>query len=173
MGPTRRLITITRRPVRLVQQSRLLLFPLEPENSRGTAVQHSKQPSSLAESQRGCRVRDGGGGKKIERGKAHTVVRAAHHKDRGHLTWQRASLASQLTREENSVRGRGIAHERERESRAGRGGIARRRQETRAWESGGAQGKIAAALHLPPCLRCFGVPILTLIGQIGSPIGHI
>jgi len=31
----------------------------EPKNSRGTAVHHSKQPSSLAESQRGYRVRDG------------------------------------------------------------------------------------------------------------------
>jgi len=85
----------------------------------------------------------------MERGKAHTVVGAAHHEDRGHLTWQRAPLASQLTREENSVRGRGIAHERE--------GIARGRQETRAWESGGARGKIAAALRLPPCLRASGV----------------
>ena len=54
----------------------------EPENSRGTTVHHSKQPSSLAESQRGCRVRDGGGGKKMERGKAHTVVGAAHHEER-------------------------------------------------------------------------------------------
>jgi len=83
----------------------------EPENSRGTTIHQSKQPSSLAVSQRGCRVRDGGGGKKMERGKARTVVGAAHHEDRGHLTWQRAPLASQLTREENSVRGRGIAHE--------------------------------------------------------------
>ena len=56
-------------------------------------------------------MRDGGGGKKMERGKAHIVVEAAHHEDRGHLTWQRAPLASQLTREENSVRGRGIEHE--------------------------------------------------------------
>jgi hypothetical protein len=56
-------------------------------------------------------VRDGGGGKKMERGKAQTVVGAAHHEDHGHLTWQRAPPASQLTREENSVRGRGIAHE--------------------------------------------------------------
>jgi hypothetical protein len=54
----------------------------EPENSRGTAVHHSKQPSNLAESQRSCRVRNGGGKKKMERGKAHTVVRAAHHEDR-------------------------------------------------------------------------------------------
>jgi len=38
--------------------------------------------SNLAESQRGCKVRDGGGGKKMERGKAHTVVGAAHHKER-------------------------------------------------------------------------------------------
>ena len=53
----------------------------EPENSRGTAVHHNKQPSSLAESQRGCKVRDGGGGKKMERGKAHTVVGAAHHEE--------------------------------------------------------------------------------------------
>jgi hypothetical protein len=86
-------------------------------------------------------VRDGGGGKKMERGKAQTVVGAAHHEDRGHLTWQRAPPASQLTREDNSVRGRGIAHE---------GGNSARKGRNRAWESGGARGKIVAALRLPP-----------------------
>ena len=120
-------------------------------------------------------MRDGGGGKKMERGKAHTVVGAAHHKDRGHLTWQRAPLASQLTREENSVRGRGIAHERE--------GIACGKGRNRAREAGNAfvgewrrAGKNCgrpAFATVPACLQCFVVPILTLIGQIGSPIGHI
>jgi hypothetical protein len=85
----------------------------------------------------------------MERGKAQTVVGAAHHEDRGHLTWQRAPLASQFTREENSVRGRGIAHE---GGNSVRKGEECGRQETRAWESGDARGKIAAALRLPPCL---------------------
>ena len=80
----------------------------EPENSRGTTVHHSKQPSSLAESQRGCRVRDGGGGKKMERGKAHTVVGAAHHEERrleAHgEDWRRVEQQPSRTGEEKRER---------------------------------------------------------------------
>ena len=91
----------------------------------------------------------------MERGKARTVVGAAHHEDRGHLTWQRAPLTSQLTREENNVRGRGIAHERGNRAREGEESRAGGRKRARG--SGGARGKIADALHLPPCLCASGV----------------
>ena len=90
-------------------------------------------------------------------------------KNSDHLTWQRAPPATQLTREENSVRGRRIGHQRQGIERGG-GGIARRREETRARETGGAWGKNCGV-----CLRasCFLVSILTLTDQIASPIGHI
>ena len=105
-------------------------------------------------------MRDGGGGKKMERGKAHTVVGAAHHEDHDHLTWQRVPPATQLTTEENSVRGRRIGHQRQGIERGG-GGIARGREELRAGGRKRARGrleahggKIAASACVPPAFWC-------------------
>ena len=52
----------------------------------GLASTHSKQPNSLAESQRGCRVRDGGGGKKMERGRHIPSSEQLIMKNYDHLT---------------------------------------------------------------------------------------
>jgi hypothetical protein len=114
-------------------------------------------------------MRDGVGGKKMQRGKAHTVVGEAHHEDRGHLTWQRAPPASQLTREENSVRGRGIAHEvgvaHERE------GVVRGKGRNRAREAGNTRRRVEARREQlrPPCVCHRACVPLVFWGAYSNP----
>ena len=148
----------------------------EPENSRGTTIHQSKQPSSLAESQRGCRVRDGGGGKKMERGKAYTVVGAAHHEERrleAHgEDWRLVEQQPSRTGEEKRERAEQQQPGEEKRAAAARRGEEsssspeRRREQQQPSRTG--EEKRERAEQQPP------VYILqTLVGQIGSPTTHL
>jgi hypothetical protein len=98
--------------------------------------------SNLAESQRGCKVRDGGG-KKMERGKAHTVVGAAHHEEwrlEAHgEDWRRVEQQPSRTGEKRERAKQQQPGEEKRAAAARRGEESSSSQERRGEESSSSQ----------------------------------
>jgi hypothetical protein len=98
--------------------------------------------SNLAESQRGCKVRDGGG-KKMERGKAHTVVGAAHHEE-----WRLEAHGEDWRRVEQQPSRTGEKRERAKQQQPGeekRAAAARRGEESSSSQEPGEETRAAAA----------------------------
>jgi Mg-chelatase subunit ChlI len=109
---------------------------------QGQAGQKYITASNLAESQRGCKVRDGGG-KKMERGKAHTVVGAAHHEEwrlEAHgEDWRRVEQQPSRTGEKRERAKQQQPGEEKRAAAARRGEKSSSSQERRGEESSSSQ----------------------------------